>query len=285
MDYRETRIHGEAGLPISMYFATPQNPRYYMNCHWHPEHEIIYMLQGTLKLRLGVGEETFLLKKGDVVFVSGGTLHSAIPTDAYYVCFVLDPGRMLSGEDACAKELRKMETGEMRVTPLVSREHSEFAAICEELVELLHQREEGFFFFVQGLVLRFFGYLLRFGLYEGSRIPIPAEEKGAGHMKLALDHIQKNYHREITLSELARLADMSPNYFCRYFRKLTGQTPIEYLISYRLESARYALENTDLSVTDIAFACGFNDVSHFIKRFRKAYGATPKTYRMGQWEG
>ena len=75
---------------------------------------------------------------------------------------------------------------------------------------------------------------------------------------------------------------MSPNYFCRYFRRLTGQTPIDYLITYRLESSCYALRTTDLTVTDIAFSCGFNDVSHFVKMFRKMYGMTPKSYRLIQ---
>lgn len=284
MDYKERRIHGEEGLPLSMYNQTWQSTRYHMNCHWHPEHEIIYVKSGVMELRLGVGEESFLLKRGDVVFVQGGTLHSAVPTDCHYICFVLDPGRMLSVEDACSNEIRKIEKGELRIEPLISKKHPEFATVCEELCDVLTAREDGFAFFVKGLVLRFFGYLLKFKLYEKNPLSVAAEEKSAGRMKLVLDHIQKNYGHEIELSELAALSNMSPNYFCRYFRKLTGQTPIEYLITYRLESACYALRNTDLSVTDISFACGFNDVSHFIKSFRKAYGITPKAYRTQQIE-
>ena len=284
MDYKERRTHGEEGVPLYMYNQNWQSTRYHMNCHWHPEHEIIYVKSGVMELRLGVGEESFLLKRGDVVFVQGGTLHSAVPTDCHYICFVLDPGRMLSVEDACSNEIRKIEKGELRIEPLISKKHPEFATVCEELCDILTAREDGFAFFVKGLVLRFFGYLLKFKLYEKNPLSVAAEEKSAGRMKLVLDHIQKNYGHEIELSELAALSNMSPNYFCRYFRKLTGQTPIEYLITYRLESACYALRNTDLSVTDISFACGFNDVSHFIKSFRKAYGITPKAYRTQQIE-
>jgi AraC-like DNA-binding protein len=167
----------------------------------------------------------------------------------------------------------------MKIEPLVSRKHPEMTALCEELYQLLVHREEGFAFFVKSMILRFFGYLLKFQLYEKNPLSVPAEEKSAGRMKSVLNYIRKNYGREIELSELAALSNMSPNYFCRYFRKLTGQTPIEYLITYRLESACYALRNTDLTVTDITFACGFNDVSHFIKSFRRAYGMTPKAYR------
>lgn len=279
MDYKERRIHGEEGLPLSMYNQTWQSTRYHMNCHWHPEHEIIYIKSGSMELRLGVGEETFLLKKGDVVFVQGGTLHSAIPTDCHYVCFVLDPSRMLSAGDVCAKEIKQIEKGELRIDPLVSKKHLEFAEVCEELLRSLSAREDGFPFFVKGLVWCFFGCLLKFKLYQKNPLSVASEEKSEGRMKSVLDYIRKNYGKEIGLSELAALSNMSPNYFCRYFRKLTGQTPIEYLITYRLESACYALRSTDLTVTDITFACGFNDVSHFIKSFRKAYGMTPGAYR------
>ena len=186
---------------------------------------------------------------------------------------------MLSPEDACEIVIRGIEKGKMKIEPLVSRHYPEITALCEELYQLLVHRDDGFVFFVKGLTLRFFGYLMKFKLYEKNPISVPTEEKSVGRMKSVLDYIRKNYGKEIELSELALLSNMSPNYFCRYFRKLTGQTPIEYLITYRLESACYALRNTDLTITDVAFACGFNDVSHFIKSFRKAYQMTPKAYR------
>ena len=284
LDYREKRIHGEGGLPISMYSQTPQSPRYQMNCHWHPEQEIIYVKRGVLELKLGVGQETLLLRAGDVAFVQGGTLHSAVASDCHYVCFVLDPVRLLSGDDACAEPIQKIAKGKMQVEHFVGQTHPVFATICEELHQCLTHREEGFVFFAKGLILQFFGNLLKYHLYQKPISESSAEEKSVGQMKLVLEHIRRNYSHEIALAELAELADMTPNYFCRYFRKMTGQTPIEYLISYRLESACLALRNSDLMVTDIAFACGFNDVSHFIKSFRRAYRLTPKAYRALQEE-
>lgn len=282
MDLKEKRIHGEEGLPVSMYVQNPNSLRYHMNCHWHPEHEIIYVQRGKMELRLGLGEESLLLAKGDVAFVPGGTLHSAVPFDCEYVCFVLDPLRILSAEDSGAGILQRIGEGRYQVERLVSREHPELTALCDRMWQTMTLREEGFAFFVKGYVLQFFGYLIKYRLYQKQPLPLTGEEKSVGHMKRVLDHIRKNYSHEISLAELASLSHMSPNYFCRYFKRMTGQTPIEYLITYRLEAACYALRNTDLTVTDLAFACGFNDVSHFVKSFRRAYGMTPKAYRMGQ---
>ncbi len=265
-----------------MYESSPKSPRYHMNCHWHSEHEIIYVKAGRLELRLGMGEDPIVLRGGEVAFVQGGTLHSAVPYDCTYICFVLDVARMLSQDDACAEAIYRIDKGKWRITPHVSLRSPVFGELCERMYQVLTRREEGFAFFVKGYVLEFFGALLREHLFESGFSGSAGEEKNAGRMKIVLDFIQKNYPREIELSELARLSNMSPNYFCRYFRRLTGQTPIDYLITYRLESSCYALRTTDLTVTDIAFSCGFNDVSHFVKMFRKMYGMTPKSYRLIQ---
>ena len=67
--------------------------------------------------------------------------------------------------------------------------------------------------------------------------------------------------------------------FCRYFKKIAGCSPVEYLIDYRLNMAAYMLITTDDSISDISLACGFNDASHFIKFFRRKKGVTPRNYR------
>jgi len=62
---------------------------------------------------------------------------------------------------------------------------------------------------------------------------------------------------------------------------MTTKTPVEYLNSYRIEKASRKLLNTDMSVTSVAFSCGFNDLSYFIKTFKAIKGITPAKYRKG----
>ena len=69
------------------------------------------------------------------------------------------------------------------------------------------------------------------------------------------------------------------SYFCRLFKAVTDKTPMEYLNSYRIEKAAAKLLSTDESVTDIAYSCGFNDLSYFIKVFRDFKGISPKQFR------
>ena len=91
--------------------------------------------------------------------------------------------------------------------------------------------------------------------------------------------MRKNYKTQLTLEEIAEVAGMSPKYFCYFFKEMTQKTPINYLNAYRIECAARKLLTTDLSVTDIAYGCGFNDLSYFIKTFKSIKGITPNGLR------
>ena len=84
---------------------------------------------------------------------------------------------------------------------------------------------------------------------------------------------------KITLDDMAAEASMSTKYFCSFFKKMTHKSPVEYLITYRIERACRKLIGTDKSVTDIAYECGFNDLSYFIKTFKEQKGVTPGAFR------
>ena len=98
-------------------------------------------------------------------------------------------------------------------------------------------------------------------------------------LKKAFQLIDEKYATPLTLAELSTAAGLSPNYFCKFFQKMTHYTPIEYLNQYRIDQACLKLAYTDKSITDIAYACGFNNLSYFIKTFRKQKGISPGKFR------
>ena len=73
---------------------------------------------------------------------------------------------------------------------------------------------------------------------------------------------------------------MSASYFSRRFKEITGQTPFEYLLAYRVEVACEMLLEGSENVTEICYKCGFNDLSYFINVFKKHMGISPKSYAM-----
>ena len=98
-------------------------------------------------------------------------------------------------------------------------------------------------------------------------------------LKQVLEFIEKNYANPITLQELSASVSMSPKYFCKFFSEMTHQTPVDYLNRQRIEEACFQLAATDDSITEIAYRNGFNDLSYFIRTFKKYKGMTPGKYR------
>ena len=90
--------------------------------------------------------------------------------------------------------------------------------------------------------------------------------------------MEASYASTITLQEIADSVQMTPKYFCKFFREMTRSSPIEYLNSYRIERACYLLLTTNQSITEVAYNTGFNDLSYFIKLFKRYKGITPKQY-------
>ena len=88
-------------------------------------------------------------------------------------------------------------------------------------------------------------------------------------LKQDLEFIEKNYANPITLQELSASVSTSPKYFCRFFSEMTHQTPVDYLNRQRIEEACLQLAATDDSITEIAYRNGFNDLSYFIRTFKK----------------
>jgi AraC-like DNA-binding protein/mannose-6-phosphate isomerase-like protein (cupin superfamily) len=90
--------------------------------------------------------------------------------------------------------------------------------------------------------------------------------------------IQQHYHHDIEVRELADLANLSVPAFCSYFKKMTGQTLTDFVQEYRVNQACLLLL-TEASITEVSYASGFNNLSHFNKTFRKITGQSPSEYR------
>ena len=96
---------------------------------------------------------------------------------------------------------------------------------------------------------------------------------------LATRYIYNNFRKPLTLEEVSSVASLSPTYFSKKFKLITGMGFKEYLNYVRLKHAQTALLTTDSSITDIALEYGFNDSNYFKDLFKKVYGKSPREYR------
>mgnify|MGYP003301127946 CR=1 FL=1 len=99
----------------------------------------------------------------------------------------------------------------------------------------------------------------------------------------AIKYINKHYRENISLDELARAVNLDKSYLCRLFKKHFGFSPNAYIITLRLNNARNLLLNTNMSVNEIASACGYNNTSFFIEHYKKFFNTTPGRDRQEIW--
>ena len=92
-------------------------------------------------------------------------------------------------------------------------------------------------------------------------------------------YIIENFKKSVSLNVAAEIANMTPNAFCRYFKKITRKTFMETVISYRINYAVQQLVHTNQLVSQICFDCGFTDISHFYKLFKIKTKMSPLSYR------
>lgn len=101
----------------------------------------------------------------------------------------------------------------------------------------------------------------------------------ARHHRRVLDHIAANLDRTIVLEDLARDVGMSPSHFSRVFKEVMNKSPMQFVISYRIEQAVKMMQDASRPLGDIAMACGFADQAHFTRSFKTLMRQTPSAYR------
>lgn len=278
--YHEIMKRGRFDFPIGFYHVEKYHPRFNMPYHWHMEYEIIRILRGGFTLTLN--EETRHLDPGDIVFIQDGIVHSGRvdSTDTAYECLVFEPPKLLHSQNYHSSDLARLFNHGLNLRRYFSAADEKMATAVRLLFEEMQREKPGYELIVTGLLYTIFGLIIQEQYYT----PAAGLEPEGSHVQLqklkdAFRLIDQRYAESLTLADLSAAAGLSPNYFCKFFQKLTHTTPIEYLNRYRIEMACTKLAYTDATITDIAYACGFNNLSYFIKMFRKQKGISPGKFR------
>lgn len=99
--------------------------------------------------------------------------------------------------------------------------------------------------------------------------------------QVAISFMEDNLHRAISMGEIARLVKLSHSRLCYLFKAEVGLAPSQYLKKVRMEKALELLKTSFLDIKEIAAMVGYNDSTHFMREFKKAYGSTPSQLRAG----
>lgn len=275
-NYLDKKQHGTTEFPVEYYYVDSNHPRYNMAFHWHNEWEFLRVIKG--EFHLSLDDEQFLVKEGDIVLITGETLHGGEPKDCVYECLVFDLYGLFGKTEAVKPQLRPFyranitpqrffnnnDTAPKRILDIFSIKHN---SPCIEL--------ETF-----SAISAFFAWLIKENRYKTAS----DKSRWSSRIKPVLEYIETHYKEELSLDILANVAGMNARYFCKVFFSLTHSSPMNYVNLYRIEQASFLLDSTDLNITEIATECGFWESSYFTKVFKKFKGITPQKYRQTKKE-
>ncbi len=279
MSFNELKQRGTVDFPIELYKIDESHAQYEMTSHWHKENELIRVKSGKLSVKLN--NTIYPLEAGDCVFVNSETVHGAIPENCEYDCVVFDASAFLVSFAQGGSPLSSFFGGTLSVSEYFPSSKINICNAFDSLICALEAEDNpGKRYTVTGCIYSLFGEIITCGdFFSHEHSPMIQSEKNVIKLKKVLYHISNNFDTKLTLEELSEIADMSSKYFCSFFREMTRQSPFEYINAYRTDRAAKLLLSTDLSITDIAFSCGFSDLSYFIKTFKALKGTTPRAFR------
>jgi AraC-like DNA-binding protein len=266
--------------------------RYMMNnsdrlvyCHYHDEFEFNYVIEGSIIMEIDT--KLVHLRAGDAVIINGNELHSGYCENQgncrmFGIIFKLD---MLSSrkQDACqSKYLDPFLCGQYKFPSYIPNEPGWQAKVISEMVRIVEtyqQRPFGYEWKIKSSLFSIVEEIIAnkaFLVHNGETVM--SSEKLERFQKTIV-YIQEHYDSRIHIEDLAEVAGLSVDHFYKFFKQISGETPVTYVNRHRARMAANLLKNTDLSVLDIALQTGFDNVSYFIKSFKKYTGFTPSAWR------
>ena len=278
-ELKENKPHGTKDDPFSTYHIENAGRSFQIPVHWHDEFEIIYVRSGFLAV--SISGESYIGKTGDAFVVSPGNLHlmgSQTGTVDYYTfLFPLKYISFRTDDMLDEKLLEPLNSGHLMICPRVKDTAKE---LCEQLIEIYEAKKDESESKITTQV-RTKIILLQFILEMWKKgFVIENDTSGRNIVeKEMVSYIQQNFTGKISLKEFGEQFHLSEKYISRYFKEHFHITLSQYITYLRLENAKQLLQDTDLSVTETAMQSGYQNVSYFIRSFKKTYGISPLKYR------
>lgn len=158
------------------------------------------------------------------------------------------------------------------------------AELMLEMEVLLHSAGKGDTIICQGIFLHLMSYFAEELSLQNRHLRQKNHTLIKKFSKI-LDYIHSNISSNIDLPDLCRRAGMSRSRFCEEFRVCFGITATQYIQQARLEKSKYLLRSSSLSISEIAYACGYNWPSFFNRVFKQSAGVSPSEFRRNQQAG
>lgn len=279
--FHETKTHGQIEFPYTVYRGDIPKFIHSFPLHWHDEMEFIFVESG--QGIVTVQSASYNVARGDIVVIPMQTVHAIERKDNcsmryYNILFSLS---VLDGaDDVCRKKyfepLYRNEISPMIFVPSNCELNKLLTPHMTTLIQSRHNTN-GSELIIKSALFAALHHIIAFSrpLSDGTSVDTSNYDK----LKKVLLYVRRHYDERISVKTAADICGYSCSHFMKIFKSMTGQRFTEYLIDFRLNVAANALSLTDDRIIDIAFECGFENLSYFSRAFLGKFGVTPSEYR------
>ncbi len=248
--------------------------------HYHPEHEIVFIVNGNGRLMVSDAMTTF--NDGDLIFIGGSVPHLFIDDDqngkirnAGFRVVVIQFKQNLFEQ---VKDLPEFYRTRQLLSKIRHGVKVKGDGALDKLIAAINH--------VQGIekfnkLSCLLDAIVKKGGYQ--LIACPVESNASGHSMQRIEsvyaYLRKNYAEDISVEQAAKAVHLGKTSFCRFLKKETGKTFSEHLNEIRIDFACRLLRETDHTILQIGYEVGFNNLSYFYRQFNKLKGLSPLEYR------
>ena len=231
--------------------------------HWHEHTEIHFMLSGTLKMRCG--DKILNLKKNDCAVINSNELHEGLGGKECMSFKIILPPSFFENQYAIFESFIQDD---------------KITGIIYKILNCAESENASERFMLKGYTYLLISHLFKYHTERSlSEYNYQIYNDKLNKINTAVKYISNHYAEEISTETLAKTVHLSQSHFCHLFKDVFGMSAKEYLVSIRIQKACELLKTSSMSITDIAFNCGFTDANYFSRAFRKTKGTSPSEYK------
>lgn len=284
-DLKENISHGDFLFSLAVHLTEHKIALDIMlYSHWHEELEMLYIIEGSMLLQIDL--QSFIVNKGDIIIIPPNLIHGASRCDnspCKFYAIVFHPNLISSIINDTIQQnyldpyFIKSNKKFLYINKS-SGEYDKTSHYITAIIEAYYSKAFGFELLIKAYILQMFYNIIQFHSIENNELK-KEDLLTTFRIKKILAFLEDNYQSPFSLSDWALSISLSKEQFCRIFKKHFNNTPIEYLINYRISKAVDLLIQSELPIIDIAFETGFESANYFTITFKNKMHTTPKEYR------
>jgi len=275
--------HGSPAFPLQYYYEDIWDFDFHcIDWHWHPELEYVYVQSG--QAICFMGEEKLTVRAGNGLLINSRVIHRFEAESSTIIPNVVFSPFLLTSENSLIYQKYLQPFIDSGANYFLFDPSVHWQAVCiQKMKEVFEsqERQEAEEIVTVTSLLGFWNELYRHGYPENEPVEQKTNCTNQARLQIMMQFIQEHYQERICLEDIGAAVHIGKSMTLQIFHQGIHQSPISYLIQFRLKQAAKLLVSTEKTISRIAEETGFESSTYFCRKFKELYGITPKDYR---WE-